>query len=191
MVDLGVGFVAAPVANAAGLGGGHSIALGADVPFAGFVVRAWGDRNWQGLLTSLVGLLIGGGIIWAVRNVGTLVLEREAMGFGDVTLMAMIGTFLGWQPCLIVFFVAPFFALAFGVVQLVVHRDAEIPYGPFLCMATMLIVLSWRTVWEGVANVFALGWLIGAVMIGLLVVLAGLLMLIRVIRELFSSAPAE
>lgn len=148
---------------------------------------AWGGVHWQGLFTSLIGMLIGGGIIWAVRNVGSVVLGREAMGFGDVTLMAMIGVFVGWQPCLVVFFVAPFFALAFGVVQLVVHRDAEIPYGPFLCMATALIVLAWRSVWESLVHVFALGGLIGVVMLGLLVVLAMLLVLIRFVRETITS----
>ena len=148
---------------------------------------AWGDVRWQGLLTSLLGMLIGGGIIWAVRNIGSLVLNREAMGFGDVTLMAMIGAFLGWQPCLIVFFVAPFFALVFGIVQLVVHRDAEIPYGPFLCMAAMLVVLGWRGVWENLERVFALGWVLGAVMFGLLGVLAILLALIQVVRGLFTA----
>jgi len=148
---------------------------------------AWGDVRWQGLLTSLLGMLIGGGIIWAVRNIGSLVLNREAMGFSDVTLMAMIGAFLGWQPCLIVFFVAPFFALVFGIVQLVVHRDAEIPYGPFLCMAAMLVVLGWRGVWENLERVFALGWVLGAVMFGLLGVLAILLALIQVVRGLFTA----
>ncbi len=150
---------------------------------------AWGEVRWQGLLTSLIGVLIGGGIIWAVRNVGSLVLGREAMGFGDVTLMAMIGAFLGWQPCLIIFFVAPFFALTFGIVQLAVHRDAEIPYGPFLCMAAMLVVLCWRTVWEEFEGVFALGWQLGIVMFVLLAVLALLLAISRAIRSAISAAP--
>ncbi len=156
------------------------------------IAAAWaeGDVRWQALLTSLVGVLLGGGIIWAVRNIGSVVLGREAMGFGDVTLMAMIGAFVGWQPCLMVFFIAPFFALGFGIVQLVVHRDAEIPYGPFLCMATVLIILCWQTTWARFANVFALGWRLGLLMLGLLAVLAMLLGIIRVVRGLFSAPGA-
>ena len=46
--------------------------------------------------------------MWAVRLIGTAALRREAMGFGDVTLMMMIGTFLGWQACSDLFFLAPF-----------------------------------------------------------------------------------
>ena len=53
-----------------------------------------GGLHWRALLTSLVGLAFGGGMIWAVRIIGTVALRREAMGFGDVTLMAMVGAFV-------------------------------------------------------------------------------------------------
>ncbi len=62
----------------------------------------------MGLFTALLGLVGSGGIVWAVRLIGTAALRREAMGFGDVTLMMMVGTFLGWQACLIAFFISPF-----------------------------------------------------------------------------------
>ena len=78
-----------------------------------------------------------GGLVWAVRIIGAIVLRREAMGFGDVTLMAMIGAFLGWQPCLVIFFLAPFAGLVVGVLRLILFRDREIPYGPFLCLAAL------------------------------------------------------
>ena len=57
------------------------------------------------------------------------------MGFGDVTLMAMIGAFMGWQPCMIVFFLSPFAGAVVGLVQWCLIRDNVIPYGPFLCLA--------------------------------------------------------
>jgi prepilin signal peptidase PulO-like enzyme (type II secretory pathway) len=63
-----------------------------------------GQTRWESLLSALVGMAVGGGTIWAVRIVGTHALGQEAMGFGDVTLMAMIGAFTGWQPTLIIFF---------------------------------------------------------------------------------------
>ncbi|MEN6407968.1 MAG: A24 family peptidase, partial [Thermoguttaceae bacterium] len=95
-----------------------SYRIGAMAVF-GSLVFAWiwtlGGWAWQGLLSSLVGAAVGGGLIWAVRIIGKAVLRREAMGFGDVTLMAMIGAFLGWQPCLVVFFLAPFAGLVVGI----------------------------------------------------------------------------
>ena len=68
------------------------------------------------------------------------------MGFGDVTLMAMIGAFLGWQPCLIIFFLAPFAGLVIGVLRLILFRDREIPYGPFLCLATLVVIVAWARI---------------------------------------------
>ena len=60
--------------------------------------------HWHGLISSLLGLLVGGGTVWIVRVVGNWVFQREAMGDGDIYLMAMIGSFIGWQPSLVVFF---------------------------------------------------------------------------------------
>ena len=113
------------------------------------ITAAWqsGDDlvdNWQGLLTALVGMAAGGGLIWLVRLIGGAALGREAMGFGDVTLMAMIGAFLGWQTCLIVFFLAPLAGVVLGIAQLILRRGSEIPYGPFLCLGALAAIVAWR-----------------------------------------------
>ncbi|REK05464.1 MAG: prepilin peptidase [Planctomycetota bacterium] len=142
---------------------------------------AWrgGAAHWAALVSSLVGLAAGGGIIWAVRNIGGRVLDKEAMGFGDVTLMAMIGVFLGWQACLIVFFVAPFFGLLFAVGSWVVHRERAIPYGPFLCLGAVTVMLYWPACWDRVRDFFDLWWLVPAMIAGCLVMLGVLLWLFR------------
>ena len=101
-----------------------------------------------------------GGLVWLVRIIGTAALHREAMGFGDVTLMAMIGAFLGWQPCLVIFFLAPFAGLVVGVLRLILFRDREIPYGPFLCLATLLLIVRWHAIWDCTSGAFSpwVGW---------------------------------
>jgi leader peptidase (prepilin peptidase)/N-methyltransferase len=141
--------------------------------------------HWAGLLTSLVGMAAGGGLIWLVRIIGTNVLGREAMGFGDVTLVAMIGTFLGWQTCLMVFFLAPFFALGFGLMKVILHSEHEIPYGPFLCMATLVILLRWSSVWHWAMDTFALGLFIPLIVAVCLVLLAVMLGAWRLILATF------
>ena len=128
---------------------------------------------WTGLLSSLVGLTVSGAVVWAVRIVGTAALRREAMGFGDVTLMMMIGTYLGWQAGLIIFFVSPFAGLVVGVLQLLLKRDDVIPYGPFLCLGTLMVVVGWGRIWSHppLQWVFGQGWLL------LIVLLVGTLLL--------------
>lgn len=132
-------------------------------------------EHWAALVTALVGLAGGAGVIWAVRLIGTYVLNREAMGFGDVTLMAMIGTFVGWQASLVVFFVAPFFAILFAVGNWVLHREREIPYGPFLCLGAMTVIVRWGGFWESTAGVFELGWFVPMMIAICLVLMAVML----------------
>lgn len=103
-----------------------------------------GQANLDGAIASLVGLAVGGGVIWLIRIIGGLVFRREAMGFGDVLLMGLIGAVLGWEATLLVFFIAPFFGLAYGLGQMIRHKEHEVPYGPFLSMATGVVMLLQR-----------------------------------------------
>jgi prepilin signal peptidase PulO-like enzyme (type II secretory pathway) len=140
------------------------------------------EAGRAGLVTALVGLVGGGGIVWAVRLIGTAALRREAMGFGDVTLMMMIGTFLGWQACLVAFFIAPFAGLFAGLAQLVFRRDDVIPYGPFLCLAAAATVVGWAAIWSWAEPLFAVGPLVPLVLVVCLGLLGVLLVLWRLAK---------
>lgn len=140
------------------------------------IVAARGSAaSWAALLTALVGIAAGGGMIWIVRVIGTAALRREAMGFGDVMLMSLVGAFVGWQGALIVFFLAPFLGLVNGVLQWTLHREPEIPYGPYLCLATFFVILKWPSLWDGGYPLFALGGLLPA-LLGICFVLMGLML---------------
>ena len=149
----------------------------------GSVVIAWiwsmGGPHWAGLASSLAGIVIGGGLVWIVRIVASAALHREAMGFGDVTLLAMIGAFLGWQAAVVVFFLAPLAAVVVGLGRLLLRGKREIPYGPFLCLAAAATVLAWPTVWDFGYLYFSLGWKLIAVLIGCLGLMVVLLPPVR------------
>jgi leader peptidase (prepilin peptidase)/N-methyltransferase len=132
---------------------GHSAVLGLGLPAPALVAT---HPRVQGLATSLIGMLVGAGLIWVVRVMGAAVLRKEAMGFGDVTLMAMIGAFLGWQPTVLVFFMAPFLGLVVGLVQWLVRGERVLPYGPYLSLAAAVTLLGWQHIWPVVANHFDL-----------------------------------
>jgi len=140
---------------------------------------------WQGLLSSLMGVAVGGALIWSVRIIASAALGREAMGFGDVTLMAMIGAYLGWQSTLIIFFLAPLAGLAIGLIRLLLIRDREVPYGPFLCLATLFLIVAWEKIWNFTRDIFAIVWLVAAVMFVCLLLMAGMLSLWRMVLRIF------
>ena len=142
-----------------------------------------GGDPWRSLLSALVGMAATAGLTWIVRIVGTLVLDREALGFGDVTLMAMIGSYLGWQPGLILFFLAPFAGLVVAIYIIVRHQEVEIPYGPFLCLGALATIVFWRDVWGFASLIFELGGILPLLLVALIVLLAFLLLVIRLIRE--------
>ena len=104
-------------------------------------------HHWHGLAWSGAGAMVGAGLTALIRKVAGLVLGRPAMGAGDVTLMAMIGAFLGWQATIIAFFIAPLLALFLGPLARRISREAAVPYGPFLALAAILVMFTWRWIW--------------------------------------------
>jgi leader peptidase (prepilin peptidase)/N-methyltransferase len=89
--------------------------------------------------------------------IGQWVLRREAMGFGDVILMAMIGSFLGWQSVVMIFFLAPLCALCGVVVSVVSLKQREIPYGPYISFAALIVVMFFRQLWPFWERIFSMG----------------------------------
>lgn len=156
------------------------------------IVAVWaaGGPRWIALVSALLGTAVGGGIVWVTRFVGSWVLRREAMGFGDVTLLAMIGAFVGWQAVLLVFFLAPFAGLVIGVAQWLVRRDHVIPYGPFLCLAALVVLWRWAEIWDWALALFGFGWLVPAVVGLCFVMLAVLLIALQAVKRLVAAARA-
>ena len=120
------------------------------------------------------------------------------MGFGDVTLMAMIGAFLGWQATVVIFFIAPFTGSLIAIVQLLIYRRQDIPYGPFLASAALVCIVAWPPVWMQIdsvmdlfaafANIFGVGvaQLMAVVFGGFFVMVALSLLAVRGTKALFS-----
>ncbi len=103
---------------------------------------------WSGALNSILGALMGGALIYITGVVGKLVFRKDAMGDGDVKLMAMIGCFLGWEKIILVFFTAPFLALPLALFSKYVQKKEIIPYGPFLAGAAAIHIFLGNIIWQ-------------------------------------------
>lgn len=120
----------------------------------------WGDAMaWQPTGGAAVlggtglGYLVGGGLIWGTRVLGTLAFGKEAMGLGDVHLLAAVGAVLGAQDATFVYFFAPFFgllgaAITAGVAAMATGRTRVIPYGPYLAAAAVALLVLREPVYE-------------------------------------------
>lgn len=103
---------------------------------------AWtGWDRADAVLLSVVGGAVGAALIYVTRFLGTLAFRREAMGIGDVYLLATVGAVLGWEAAVVVFLAAPFIGLIYGLWHLARRKDSEVPYGPFLAAATGLVMM--------------------------------------------------
>ena len=106
----------------------------------------WWERlaaiGWVGgFLGSVLGMLVGGFVVWMARILGSYGFGREAMGLGDVHLMAAVGAVLGPGPATVAFFLAPFFGIVRAIVMLFTSKNRELPLGPYLSMGTALVMV--------------------------------------------------
>lgn len=93
-----------------------------------------------GLTSSFLGALVGGAMIYGMGMLGELAFKKEAMGGGDVKLLAMIGSFLGWKLTVLTFFVAPLFGSVVGIIVMIREGKKVIPYGPYLSLAAVFSI---------------------------------------------------
>ncbi|MCM8794997.1 MAG: prepilin peptidase [Candidatus Omnitrophica bacterium] len=94
-----------------------------------------------GGLQGIYGVAAGGGLLWIVGTVGSWIFKKEAMGGGDVKMMAMVGAFIGWEKVLLVnFILAPVVGAVVGIVLKLRFKKELIPYGPFLSLGTLAAI---------------------------------------------------
>jgi leader peptidase (prepilin peptidase)/N-methyltransferase len=105
---------------------------------------------WLNVLSGvLLGYLVGGGIVWLVRILGSIGFRKEAMGLGDVHLLAAVGACIGWIDSILTFFTAAFVGLIGTVLAMVIASAAgkkggpqrTLPFGPSLAIACAIVVL--------------------------------------------------
>lgn len=92
---------------------------------------------------SLLGLLLGGGLLLIIGWIYQTITRKEGMGGGDIKLLAMIGVLLGWQGVFFTIFTASGIGTIVGLLTMVRQRKdmkLAIPFGPFLSLGAILYV---------------------------------------------------
>ncbi|MEJ2721951.1 MAG: prepilin peptidase [bacterium] len=109
-----------------------------------------------GLADSLIGTLAGGGLLFVIAGAYKIIRKRDGMGGGDIKLMAMIGSFLGWQMVFPVLLIASFFGAAYGVYLLIRGESsrAAVAFGSFLAPAAAVVLIFGAEIWRGYVGFF-------------------------------------
>jgi leader peptidase (prepilin peptidase)/N-methyltransferase len=100
------------------------------------------DSRWVSLGRSVLGLLVGGGLLYATGLLGDFLFRKESMGGGDIKLLAMAGSILGWKLVALTFFLSPILAIGPGLLVLLLKRSHVIPYGPFLSVGLIVSLFA-------------------------------------------------
>ncbi|MDX9714726.1 MAG: prepilin peptidase [Dissulfurispiraceae bacterium] len=100
-----------------------------------------------GIMNAVYGLVLGGGLYYLIA-----VLSRGGMGGGDIKLMAMVGSFMGWKAVLLTTFAGSLTGSLFGIFLMIFkgkNRKTKIPFGPFLAAGALITlffgnaILTW------------------------------------------------
>jgi leader peptidase (prepilin peptidase)/N-methyltransferase len=97
-----------------------------------------------GPLDSLLGILIGGGVLYGIAAAYYVLRKEEGMGMGDVKMLAMIGAFLGWRAVLLTLVLASFAGAVLGIAMMLFQRGNlryALPFGTFLSLGAMVAML--------------------------------------------------
>lgn len=89
--------------------------------------------GWQGFAAALIGAATGFALLYVVGEVGRRLFKEEAMGGGDIKMMAMVGTFVGWKGVLLTIFAGALFGTLIFV-PLSVRKKRLVPFGVFLAV---------------------------------------------------------
>ena len=109
---------------------------------AGFVASVFLPPGW---ISSLIGIVGGGGILFAIAEVYYRVRGQEGLGMGDVKMLAMIGAFLGWPLMVLTLVLASFAGSIVGVSLIASGRgsmQAALPFGTFLALGALVAAVA-------------------------------------------------
>ncbi|UCD93900.1 MAG: prepilin peptidase [Candidatus Zixiibacteriota bacterium] len=98
-----------------------------------------------GIVSSLIGLAVGGGVLYLIALGGDWLFKKESMGGGDIKMAAMLGAFLGWQKVVFIFFAAAVIGLMISLVIMLFSKKLRVsrvvPFGPFLALGAFAAIV--------------------------------------------------
>jgi leader peptidase (prepilin peptidase)/N-methyltransferase len=125
-----------------------SVYLARPSPLVPQLLRSFGiqisNPRFVALVGSIIGIIVGGGLLWGVAEAYLRLRGIEGMGFGDVKMMAMVGAFIGAPLTLLTIMMGSLLGSIVGLAFIRFTsktREYELPFGTFLSFAGIFSVL--------------------------------------------------
>jgi leader peptidase (prepilin peptidase) / N-methyltransferase len=99
------------------------------------------ESHLWGFFLSLISAVAAGGVLFLIGEIAGKILKKEAMGFGDVKLLAMIGAFIGWKLTAICIFFASLSGAVVGITLIGLKKvewQSRIPFGPYIVLGALI-----------------------------------------------------
>jgi len=107
------------------------------------------------IITSVLGLVISAGFMYVFSDFFFIIFKKEGFGGGDISLLGMIGAFIGWKFALFSLFTGAFLGIIFSLLLLIFKKEKDnidfwrdgiprwkkIPFGPFISIGAFLIII--------------------------------------------------
>jgi leader peptidase (prepilin peptidase)/N-methyltransferase len=115
----------------------------------GFVFSLFAGPGWR---SSLLGIAVGAGVLWAIAEAYYRIRHEEGLGMGDIKMLAMVGAFLGWQLTLLTLMLASLGGTLIGMILIATKRGGlkyALPFGTFIALGAAVAatvgpqVLDW------------------------------------------------
>ena len=98
-----------------------------------------------GITDALIGMVVGGGVLWLIGEAYFRFSGQEGMGGGDVKMLAMIGAFLGWKLVLVTLVLSSVLGSIIGLIVIALRKGGmkhALPYGTFLALGALVASLA-------------------------------------------------
>lgn len=131
--------------------GGTVLGLVSSYWFPLWPASFYAPGGWPAVLSALSGAALGGGLVYAIAVLGYLIVKKDAMGGGDIKLMAMIGAFLGPKAVFLTLFLASLLGTIWGGFAVLLGRRewaSELPFGPFLALGAWGAWMYQDVLWQ-------------------------------------------
>lgn len=131
------------------------IPVGIAVSALGMFLGVASGLQVTNVFDSLIGAILGAGILYGMDKLSLLLLKKRGMGLGDVKLMAMLGAFFGWWGVLLIIMIAAILGSIVGLTMVYLQKrrgDEEgshyLPFGPYLSVAGLIVMFYGSTIWN-------------------------------------------